>query len=70
MQNPTFESAPITLTFPESFYIKEGLQRYYKIISEPEYIPEEESYTYKLQPCENEEILNINKNSKLLEIII
>lgn len=37
MQNPTFESTPITLTFPESFYIKEGLQRYYKIISEPKY---------------------------------
>lgn len=51
MQNPTFESTPITLTFPESFYIKEGLQRYYKIISEPEYLPEEESYIYKLQPC-------------------
>ena len=46
MQNPTFESTPITLTFPESFYIKEGLQRYYKIISEPKYTPEEESYTY------------------------
>lgn len=69
MQNPTFESTPITLTFPESFYIKEGLQRYYKIISEPEYIPEEESYTYKLQPCENEEILNTD-NTKIIELII
>jgi hypothetical protein len=65
MQNTTFEQNPITLTFPEKFYTKKGLQRYYKIISEPEYIPEEESYT-----CENEEILNINKNSKILEIII
>lgn len=70
MQNTTLEQNPITLTFPEKFYTKKGLQRYYKIISEPEYIPEEESYTYKLQPCENEEILDINKNSKLLEIII
>lgn len=70
MQNTTIEQNPIILTFPEKFYTKKGLQRYYKIISEPEYIPEDESYTYKLQPCENEEILNINKNSKLLEIII
>lgn len=69
MQNPTFESTPITLTFPESFYIKEGLQRYYKIISEPEYIPEEESYTYKLQPCKNEEILNTD-NTKIIKLII
>ena len=69
MQNPTFESAPITLTFPESFYIKEGLQRYYKIISEPEYLPEEESYTYKLQPCKNEEILNTD-NTKIIKLII
>lgn len=69
MQNPTFESTPITLTFPESFYIKEGLQRYYKIISEPKYTPEEESYTYKLQPCKNEEILNTD-NTKTIELII
>lgn len=70
MQNTTFEQNPITLTFSEKFYTKKGLQRHYKIISEPEYIPEEESYIYKLQPYENEEILNINKNSELLEIII
>jgi len=69
MQNPTFESTPITLTFPESFYIKEGLQRYYKIISEPKYTPEEESYTYKLQPCKNEEILNTD-NTKIIKLII
>ena len=69
MQNPTFESTPITLTFPESFYIKEGPQRYYKIISEPKYTPEEESYTYKLQPCKNEEILNTD-NTKIIKLII
>lgn len=69
MQNPTFESTPITLTFPESVYIKEGLQRYYKIISEPKYTPEEESYTYKLQPCKNEEILNTD-NTKIIKLII
>lgn len=69
MQNPTFESTPITLTFPESFYIKEELQRYYKIISEPKYTPEEESYTYKLQPCKNEEILNTD-NTKIIKLII
>lgn len=69
MQNPTFESTPITLTFPEPFYIKEGLQRYYKIISEPKYTPEEESYTYKLQPCKNEEILNTD-NTKIIKLII
>ena len=68
MQNTIFEQNPITLTFPEKFYTKKGLQRYYKIISEPN-TPEEESYTYKLQPCKNEEILNTD-NTKIIELII
>lgn len=69
MQNTTLEQNPITLTFSEKFYTKNGLQRYYKIISEPEYTPEEESYTYKLQPCKNKEILNTD-NTKIIELII
>lgn len=55
----------ITLTFSEPFYAKEGLQRYYKIISEPEYIPEEEVYVYKMAPCED----NITDYDKIIEIV-